>query len=143
MTAFDDVKTALTPLGYAIFIDSNPGVADPSTGKITVAPPYLIIGGPGDGRPDEEPLAGDVRDTASDMRITGVFGTPEGARIGLNRVLAILSPGKQWATVAPGVFTRFVRRELVDVDTSVVITQTNRNPGYGVDTYRLITERSA
>ena len=125
------VKTVLESLGYPVFIDVNPG---------PVTPPYLVVAGPGDGRPDEEPLAGPRRDTASDMRITAVFGTPEGARIGLARVLAILSPAKQTATVAPGVFTRFVRREVVAVDTSVVITGTNRSPGYGVDTYRLIAE---
>ena len=136
---FDQVKTALASLGYGIFIDSNPGTPD-AAGKITVAPPFLIIGGVDVGRPDEEPLSGDVRDSASDMRITAVFGTTEGARIGLNRVLAVLSPGKRTAAIAPGVFTRFVRREVIDVDTSVVITTTNRNPGYGVDTYRLITE---
>lgn len=136
---FDAVKAVLEPLGYPVVIDNNPGVAD-STGKITVAPPYLVIGGPGDGRPADEPLSGDAQDASSDMRITAVFGTPAGARIGLSRVLAVLSPGKQWATVAPGVFTRWTRREVVDVDTSVVITGTNRNPGYGVDTYQLITE---
>ena len=125
------VKTVLEPLGYPVFIDVNPG---------PVIPPYLVVAGPGDGRPDDEPLAGPRRDTASDLRITAVFGTPEGARIGLARIQSILSPSKQWATVTAGVFTRFVRREVVAVDTSVTITGTNRNPGYGVDTYRLITE---
>lgn len=125
------VKTVLETLGYPVFVDVNPG---------PVTPPYLIVAGPGDGRPVDEPLAGPRYDTASDLRVTAVFGTPEGARIGLARIQTVLSPGKQTATVAPGVFTRFVRREVVAVDTSVVITGTNRSPGYGVDTYQLITE---
>lgn len=130
MTALDAIVAALQPLGYAVHLDYNSG---------DVVPPYIVVGGPGEGRPEEEGLAG-APDAGSDLRVTAVFGTSEGVRIGLERVLGILSPGKDWTTVASGVNTRFVRREVVDFDTSVTVTGSGRHPAYGVDTYRLVQE---
>lgn len=131
MTAIDVVKSALEPLAYPLAVDYV-------TGEVT--PPYLVLGGPATGRPEEEVLSGPALDESQDLRITAVAGTTDGARIMLRNVRDLLSPGLQWTTLAAGVDIRYLRSEVVDVDTSVTMTATNRHPAYGVDTYRLVDQ---
>jgi hypothetical protein len=106
-------------------------------------PPYLVLGGPAWGTPDEPPLSGPVTSLDADFRVTGTTGTPEGVLIVLGRVRDLLSPGLDWTPVptADGALhVRFTRSEFVDVDTSTTVTGTNRHPAFGVDTYRLAFE---
>lgn len=133
MTALDILKTALQPLGYQVHFDRAP--------KITSQ--YVILGSPADGRPLEEAVGDTAADHALELRVTCVVGTTAGARIMLQRIRDILSPGRRTHTLRGGdllVSVRYLRSELVDVDTSVVITGTNTNPVWGVDTYQLVIQ---
>ena len=133
MTAVETIKEQVEALGYTVHIDRAPEISKQ----------YVVLSGPATGRTEQEPLNGARRDTASDLRVTAVVGTTDGVRIMLRRIRDVLSPGMQWqdfAGDAEHVSIRYERSELVGVDDSVVITNTNQHPAYGVDTYRLITE---
>jgi hypothetical protein len=102
--------------------------------------PYVVIGLPGWGSPDELPLCG--HDFTLDARLTvkAVAGTTEGCYAVLAKVRARLSPDMRWTPLAVehrAAETKFVRAEFVAPDTSSTITSTDRHPVQGVDTYRL------
>lgn len=78
-----------------------------------------------------------------DVRVTAVAGTPEGALDLLLRARTVLSPsgGPSFPTVTGRtVQLTWLRFEVADVDTSVTIPTTNRNPAYAVDTYALLSQ---
>jgi hypothetical protein len=109
-------------------------------------PPYVVLEFPGSGRGDEESLTGAETATEGRFRVKAVAGTPEGAGILLGLVRAVLSPDGAWAAVpidGHRVEVVFERSEFVTVDRDVTIPQTNRHPGIGVDTYRLVSQPTA
>ena len=129
------VKTHLGPLGYTAHLVWAPEV----TGQ------YLVLGGRAWERPRESPLSGLTDDLDTDLRITAVTGTPEGASIMLARVRALLSPQLDETRVPMAgrdVRVRFERSEFLTVDQDQVITGTSRHPAVGVDTYRLTSQPS-
>lgn len=109
----------------------------------TVTSQYLVLNGAGWNQPEDLPLCGlsEVLDT--DLRVTAVAGTPEGADIMLRRVRAILSPLMAITRVplaGRDLRVRFERSEFLTVDQDQVITGTNRHPALGVDTYHLTSQ---
>ncbi len=72
-------------------------------------------------------------------------GTPAGVEVMLRRVRGLLSPGRSWVRLTVpdrSAETKFARSEFIGVDDSTTITGTDRHPGVGVDSYRLISEPS-
>lgn len=127
------LEAVLAPLGYKIHRWTVP----------TITEQYLVLSSPGYGDAVEDSICGTGDDLDVPLRVTAVAGTPDGAVIMLNRVRALLSPGRDETRVpAEGldVRVRFTRSEVVDVDRDVTITGTNRHPAYGVDTYRLVSQ---
>jgi len=134
----DGVKPVLetlhtTHLGYAYW----------DTTSTTPKVPYYVLAGPSWGSPDEMPMCGEDDALDAEFRLTGVAGSPEGAAIILGAARAELSPGGAWTPIpyeGRSVFVRFVRSEFVGIDPDVTVPATNRHPGVGVDTYRLVSE---
>lgn len=129
----DALKARLSPLGYITHLYAAP----------TISSQYLILGGRW--RPGAEPsLCGTGRSIDTEVPITAVAGTPEGVAIMLDRVRGLLGPDDEWMplVVAGRVAqTKFERSEgQIGYDTSVKITNTDRYPGVGVDSYRLLSE---
>ena len=129
----DAIKAELAPLGYTTLFFAAP----------VVSSQYLILSSPSWGGPLEAPVASTSGGVDVDVRVKAVTGTPEGVAIMLGRVRALLGPDNEWVrlTVAGrSAHVRFVRSEFIDVDRDVTITTTDRHPGVGVDTYRLVSE---
>lgn len=127
------VKAALEPLAY-------------STHLVWAAEPpaqYLVLTGRAWDRPEEMPICGATASLETEFRVKAVAGTPEGAGIMLGRVRGVLSPNLAPTAVPMAgrvVTVRFLRSEFLDVDPDTTITDTNRHPGVGVDTYQLYSE---
>ena len=88
-------------------------------------------------------MCGTDRSLDTEVRVTAVAGTPDGVEVMLRRVRGLLGPDDSWAalTVAGrAAQTRFERGEYIGVDDSTTITNTDRHPGVGVDSYRLVSE---
>ena len=134
----DGVKPRLETLNTTYL-----GWAQGGSATTTPAVPYFVLTGPSWGKPDEAPLADADAALDDEFRVTGVTGTPEGAAILLKRAMDELSPAGAWkALEVPGrvAWVKFVRSEFVGVDRDLTIASTNRHPGVGVDTYRLVSE---
>lgn len=109
----------------------------------SVSSQYLILSSPSWGGPLEAPVASSSGSLDVDVRVKAVAGTPEGVAIMLGRVRALLGTDSEWVRLAVAgrsAHVRFVRSEFIDVDRDVTITNTDRHPGVGVDTYRLVSE---
>ena len=129
----DALRAALSPLGYTTHLFAAPAVTAQ----------YLILSSRSWESGDESALCGTDRSLDTEVRVTAVTGTPEGVAIMLDRVRALLGPDDDWAPlVVTGrvAQTHFARGEFIGVDDSVKITGTNRHPGVGVDSYRLVSE---
>ena len=104
---------------------------------------YLVLGSPAWSRPSDLPLCGASDDLDTDVRITAVTGTPEGVLTMLRRVRELWSPHLRPSRVPMAgrdARIRFERSEFVTVDQDLTIPNTNRHPGVGVDTYRLVSQ---
>lgn len=132
------VAAKLAELGYPVHI----GWAYGSTDTTVPAVPYIVLAGPGWGiDPAEMPVAGADDALDAPMRLTAVGGNPEAAGIVLGRARALLSPrmaatpltvdGRSSASI------QYTRSEFIGVDRDVTITNTNRHPGVGVESYRI------
>lgn len=122
-------------------------VANPGAGKFLVwasgTGRYYVISFPAFSPSDERGICSttDVIDTP--VRLKAVTGTPEGVLTMLTLARNELSPGgASTALVVAGrnASIRFERSEFVDVDDSTTITDTDRHPAVGVDTYRLVSQ---
>lgn len=105
--------------------------------------PYFVLAGPSWGAPEEAPVCAVDEALDAEFRLTAVAANPEAAGILLGRARAVLSPGTGWTRIpyeGRVVMVKFVRSEVLGVDRDVTIPRTNRHPGYGVDTYRLVSE---
>lgn len=125
----------LAPLGYPVHLYRADG-ADAGT----VPPvPYLVLRGAWD--VGEVPVCGATDDLDTEVRITGTATTAEGAGVVLDRVRDFLSPSAGWSTVPMAgrtVRVKRVRSEIPpDADLDLRLPNSNRHPGFGVDSYRL------
>lgn len=134
----DGVKPRLATL-HTVYL----GWAYGDTTSTTPAVPYYVLSGPSWGTPDEAPVCGVDEALDAEFRLTGVAGTAEGAGIILKAAMELLSPnGAETPLVVPGrtATVQWVRSEFIGVDRDLTVPQTNRHPGVGVDTYRLVSE---
>lgn len=129
----DALKAALSPLGYATHLWAAPDVT----------PQYLILSSRSWESSREASVCGTDRSLDTEVRVTAVAGTPEGVEVMLRRVRGLLGPDEEWVRVPLAgrhAQTHFARGEFIGVDDSVKITGTDRHPGVGVDSYRLVSE---
>lgn len=129
----DAIKAALAPLGYTTHLWAAPAV----TGQ------YLILSSRSWESGVEPALCGTDRSLDTEVRVTAVTGTPEGVETMLRLVRDLLGPDDDWTPLAVAgrhAQTHFARGEFIGYDTSVKITNTDRHPGVGVDSYRLLSE---
>lgn len=132
-THLDAVKVALSPLGYTTHLWAAP----------VVSGQYLILSSRSWESGREASICGTDRSLDTEVRVTAVAGTPEGVEVMLRRVRGLLGPDDDWAHLdVPGrsAQTHFARGEFIGVDDSVKISGTDRHPGVGVDSYRLVSE---
>lgn len=109
----------------------------------TVTAQYVVLSGPGWGKPDEMPVCGASQSMETDFRVTAVTGTAEGVGIMLQRHRDLLSPSLGEVRIPMQgrlVTVRFVRPEVIAVDRDNTVVNTNRHPCYGVETYHLTSE---
>lgn len=129
----DAVKDKIAPLGYTTHLWTAPEVSGQ----------YLILSSPAWDDALEESVCGLDESLDTEFRIKAVAGTPAGVEVMLRRVRGLLSPGRSWerlAVPARSAQTKFARSEFIGVDTSTKVTGTDRHPGVGVDSYRLVSE---
>ena len=129
----DAVKDKIAPLGYTTHLWTAPEVSGQ----------YLILSSPAWDDALEESVCGLDESLDTEVRIKALAGTPAGVEVMLRRVRGLLSPARDWQPLAvPGrsAQTRFARSEFIGVDTSTKVTGTDRHPGVGVDSYRLVSE---
>lgn len=127
----DAIKDALAPLGYKVHLWAAP----------SIDPQYLVLSSRSWQAGDEPGLCGVDRALDTEVRVTAVAGTPAGVEVMLRRVRGLL--GEDWSALAVAgrvAQVRFERSEFIGVDDSVKITGTDRHPGVGVDSYRLVSE---
>lgn len=138
----DGVKPVLATLDPPVNIHLGYAYATSTTSPIPPMP-YFVLAGPTWGTPEEAPVCGVDEALDAEFRLTAVAANPESAAILLGRARRLLSPGTAWTRipyVGRRVQVKFVRSEVLDVDRDVTIPATNRHPGYGVDSYRLVSE---
>lgn len=137
----DGVKPALGSLTPPV--GTHVGYAYGDTTSEIPPVPYFVLAGPSWGLPEEAPVCGVDDALDAEFRLTAVAANPESAGILLGRARAVLSPNGEWTRISyegRRVEVRFVRSEVIGVDRDVTIPKSNRHPGYGVDTYRLVSE---
>lgn len=127
----------LGPTGIAVEI----GAALPEK-----LPPYYVIAPLAPTALPDGRLSADDPDLELDIRVTAVSGTAAGALDLLARARAIFAP--DYGPSFPAVTGRkvqldWLRFEVVDIDTSIKIPTTNRNPAYAVDSYSLSSQPTA
>lgn len=137
----DGVKPVL--VGLTPPVSTHVGYAYGETTSEIPPVPYFVLAGPSWGLPEEAPVCGVDEALDAEFRLTAVAANPEAAGILLGRARAVLSPNGEWARIpyeGRRVEVKFVRSEVIGVDRDVTIPKSNRHPGYGVDTYRLVSE---
>ncbi len=126
----------LAPLGYPVHLyrasGARPDVAAPV--------PFLVLRGEW-GRGDDVPLCDDSEDLDTTVYVTGTADTAESAGVVLGRVRRLLSPGGSWSSVpmeGRAVQVKRVRSEVAPTaDQDLTLPNSDRHPGFGVDSYRL------
>lgn len=129
----DAIKAALAPLGYTTHLFA----ADVVSGQ------YLILEAPSWDDPIEQRLADMDPSLDTEIRVKAVAGTPAGVEVMLRRVRGVLDGWPSLGVAGRAARTRFARSEFIGVDRDVTITGTDRHPGVGVDSYRLVSEPTA
>jgi len=132
-THLEALCVVLDPLEYVTHLFAAPEVSSQ----------YLVLGAGSWGTGVEGVLCGPDGSLDTEVRIKAVAGTPEGVSIMLSRVRDLLSPDRAWSRLSVSgraVQVRFERSEFVTVDIDVTITNTDRHPAVGVDSYRLVSE---
>ena len=128
----DAISARLAPLEYVTHFFAAPEVSSQ----------YLVLGSRSWGDQVEVGLVGDTS-LDTEVQVKAVAGTPMGVEVMLRRARGLLCPDGQWASLpVPGRSARitFARSEFITTDIDVTITGTNRHPGVGVDSYRLVSE---
>ena len=132
----DAVKARVEALGVATFI----GWAYNAPARYAVLEPVTWDGS------DEIHICGPDDLLDETFRVTAVAGTTvAGALILLGLIRDELSPGRRWAPLAvPGrsAEVKHLRMEMAAVDQTVTVTNTDRHPAFGVDSYRLMSQPS-
>ena len=137
------LAAALEPLGYPVhLLHANP--ASTTDGTDVVPPvPYLVLRGAWRS-PEEMPVCERTDSLDTPVYITGTASTAEGALVVLDRVRRHLSPHLAPTVLAVTGRTaqvRWVRNEVEpQVDRDLRLPNSNRHPGFGVDSYRLTSE---
>lgn len=129
----DAISTKLAPLGYVTHLFAAPEVTSQ----------YLVLSSAAWGDALEDGLCATSGDLDTEVRVHAVAGTPAGVEVMLRRVRGVLSPARDWTAVTVAgrsAQVRFERSEFITVDIDVTITNTDRHPGVGVDSYRLVSE---
>lgn len=104
--------------------------------------PYFVLTSPAY-QGGEQSVATTADSLDFPVRVKAVTGTADGVLRLLDLARDELSPQGDSTplTVAGRVASvRFVRSEFVDVDVSVTLTDSDRHPFVGVDTYRVVSE---
>ena len=130
---------------------TRPGTPDPTPIPVHVGgvegdpgtvptPPYLIVwSNSGEGAP-ERVMAGALGHMTSDVRVTCVTGTEEGATILATSVRETLTPGFDPAPLpVPGRHVTITHDGSMSpqIDRDVRITGTNTHPAYGVELFQI------
>ena len=136
------VKSALTPLGYPVHLFVNEGITETTVPEV----PYLVIA-PANSTgllPEELSVCGADDSIEFDLRVTAVSYPADAVPKIQARVRGVLAPGLGVARVPlPGRFvtTAYQRTEVTSqFDRDMTVTQSNRHPSWGVDTYRLSSQ---
>lgn len=132
------IKAELVPLGYPVHLYyANSLTDDPA---VVPPVPYLVLRGAWD-RPEDMPVCGESDDLDTTVLLTAAATTAEGAGVVLDRARGVLSPSMQRTPVPMldrAASVRWLRNEVEPtVDRDLRLPNSNRHPGYGVDSYHL------
>lgn len=127
----DAVAGMLEPIGPPVHVVAAPHDSLPPYFVVAPKPPTGVF---------DDRVGADDPAVRFDLFVTAVAGTPAGAMDLLVAARDILRPGGRASRPAVADYqTRldFDGFDVADVDPSVTIPLTNRNPAYAVDSYRL------
>lgn len=132
------LEAHLAPLGYPVHLLHAEGA---NTAEVPPVP-YLVLRSPS-WASDRAPLVSDGG-LDTEVRVTAAASTAEGAMVVLNRVRALLSPDDRPTRVPmQGRFVEiaWARSEVEpQIDTDLRLPNSNRHPGFGVDSYRFTSQ---
>ena len=127
----DAVKARLTPTAATYLVWA------------TGASPYFVLTSSALDMSEEANVASEHDTIDAFVRVKAVTGTADGVLKMLELARDELSPNLDSSSLTVdgrSARIRFVRSEFVDVDQDVTITDTNRHPFVGVDTYRIVSQ---
>ncbi len=130
----------LEQLGYPVHLYRAHGAVATDGVEVVPAVPYLVLGGAWDSG-DEAAVCNETDTLDTEFRVTATATTAEGAGVVLDRVRGLLSPRAGWSVVPMAGRAASVKRARSEVEPSVDmdlrLPNSNRHPGFAVDSYRL------
>ena len=102
--------------------------------------PFASLSGPGWDSGDDLAICGPGAELVADVRVLVTHTTESNVYVALDKLREELTPNLDpTRLVVPGRYAvvEFLRSEFVMTDRDVTYGETNRHPGYGVDTYRI------
>lgn len=107
--------------------------------------PYVSLSAPPYDSPETEPVGGrDADDLSAVVRVLLTHTTEHNVYVALSALRNTLTPGLE-PTPLPvdgrHAVIEFVRSEFVQTDRDITYGNTNRHPGYGVDSYRITSQK--
>ena len=130
----DALKARISALGISAHVGQVPS---------TTPMPYASLSAPGHDVPEDAPAATATLDVAGDVRVLVTDTTESNVHVRLRMIRADLSPtGVPAPLTVPGrmATVQWVRSEFVSTDRDVTVPGTNKHPGFGVDTYRVVSQ---
>ena len=108
--------------------------------------PFASLSGPGWDSGDDLAICGPGAELVADVRVLVTHTTESNVYVALDKLREELTPNLDpTRLVVPGRYAvvEFLRSEFVMTDRDVTYGETNRHPGYGVDTYRITSHPAA
>lgn len=105
--------------------------------------PYASLSAPGHDIADDHPLAGPAREVAGDVRVLVTHTSESNVYVALDKVRDELTPDLAPTRLeVPGRYAtvEWVRAEFVGTDRDVTYGATNKHPGFGVETYHVVSQ---
>lgn len=127
-------RDAVTTAGVPCFIGQVPS---------TTPMPYASLSAPSWGETDDPTVCRAGDEAAVDVRLLVTDTTESNAHTRLGLLRATLTPGlspTRLAVAGRYVTVEWVRSEFVGTDRDVTVPGTNKHPGFGVDTYRVVSQ---
>ena len=134
------VASFLAPLGYPVHLFHAEGPGD----GVTPPVPYLVLRGPSWDTGDEVGVCGGRDQLDTRVNVTAAASTAEGALVVLGRVRDLVGARAVLSVAGRAAQVSDHRSEVnPQIDWDLRLPNSNRHPGFGVDSYRLTSHPTA